>query len=186
MEIRFHGRGGQGAVTAAELLVKALSLEGRYGQSQASYGIERRGAPVLAFLRVDDKPITIRSRICNPDCVVVLDAQLPKIVNVADGLKEAGIAVLNTDKSPEEIDLGVRLSKVGVVDATRIASDIYGRRPIPITNVIMIGALLATTNLVGLPSIIEAIRSRFEGGLAETNVLAVNAGYNSTKVAAYE
>lgn len=182
MEIRFHGRGGQGAVTAAELLVKALSVESRYGQSQASYGIERRGAPVMAFLRVDDKPITIRSRIHNPDCVVVLDAQLPRIVNVADGLKEGGIAVLNTDKSPEEIELGVRLSKVGVIDATKISSDIYGRRPIPITNVIMIGALLATTNLVSLPSVIEAIKNRFKGGLAESNELAINTAYNSTKV----
>lgn len=186
MEVRFHGRGGQGAVTAAELLVKALSLEGKYGQSQASYGIERRGAPVMAFLRVEDKPITIRSRIRNPQCVVVLDAQLPEIVNVVAGLKEGGIAVLNTIKNPEEVELGVRLSKVGVVDATKISSDIYGRRPIPITNVIMIGALLATTNLVSLSSVIEAIKHRFKGALAESNELAINTAYSSTKVVVYE
>jgi len=186
MEIVFHGRGGQGAVTAAEMLVKALSLEGKHGQSQASYGIERRGAPVMAFLRVDDKPIAIRSRIRSPDCVVVLDARLPKIINVVAGLKEGGVAVLNTDKDPEQIDLGVRLSKVGVVDAVKISNDIYGRGPIPITNVIMIGALLATTNLVSLPSVIEAINSRFKGALAKSNELAVNIAYNSTGVMAYE
>ena len=186
MEIIFHGRGGQGAVTAAEMLVKALSLEGKYGQAQASYGIERRGAPVVAFLRVDNKPITIRSRLQNPNCVVVLDAQLPNIVNVAAGLKAGSIAVLNTTRNPEEIDLGVKLSKIGVIDAVKIASDIYGRRPIPITNVIMMGALLATTNLVSLASAIEAVTERFSGALAKTNELAINTAYNSTKVVVYE
>jgi len=186
MEIVFHGRGGQGAVTAVEILVKALSLEEKFGQSQASYGIERRGAPVLAFLRADDKPITIRSRIRNPNCIVVLDEQLPNIINVASGLRDGGIAVLNTYKDPEDIVLGVKLSKMGVVDATKISSDIYGQRPIPITNVIMMGALIATTELVSMQSTVKAIRHRFKGTLGEKNEAAVDHGYNLTKVISYE
>lgn len=182
MEIIFHGRGGQGAVTAAEMLVKALSLEGKYGQSQASYGIERRGAPVTAFLRIDHQPITIRSRITNPDCIVVLDAQLPKLVNVANGLKEGGIAVINTHEEFKEVDLAVQLSKAGTIDAVTIATDIYGRRPIPITNVIMMGALLAVTNLVSLSSTIEAIKGRFSGKLGKINEKALTVAYNSTQV----
>jgi 2-oxoacid:acceptor oxidoreductase gamma subunit (pyruvate/2-ketoisovalerate family) len=140
----------------------------------------------MAFLRVDDKPINIRSRIQNPNCVVVLDAQLPQIVNVAAGLKEGSIAVLNTDQNPEDIDLGVKLSKIGVVDAVKIATEIYGRRPIPITNVIMMGALIATTHLVSLPSAIAAVTERFTGNLAKSNELAINTAYNSTKVVTYE
>lgn len=186
MEIIFHGRGGQGAVTAAEILVKALSLEGKYGQSQASYGIERRGAPVMAFLRIDDKPIKIRSRLRNPECVVVLDPQLPRIVDVAHGIKEGGIAILNTEKRPGEIEFGVRLSKLGVVDAVKISSDIYGPRPIPITNVIMIGALLATTSLVSLPTVVEAIEKTFADVLAQNNVRALHTAYDSTEVMVYE
>lgn len=183
MEITFYGRGGQGAVTAAELLVRALSYEGKYGQCQVSYGIERRGAPVNAFLRVDDKAITVRSRIYNPDCIVVLDPRLPEAVDVTAGLKEGGTAVLNTPRKARDVDLGVRLSRVGVVDASKIAGEIYGRRPIPLTNIIMVGALIAATQLVTLPSVIEALRHRFKGSLVLSNERGATLGFESTEVA---
>ena len=186
MDTIFYGRGGQGAVTAAQLVLKALSYEGKYGQSQASYGIERRGAPVSAFLRVDDKPITVRSLIRNPDCIVVLDAKLPEVIDITAGLKEGGIAVLNTTKNAREIDLGLKLSKVGVVDATKVCNEVYGLRPIPITNVPMVGALIVTTNLVSLDSVIKAIKNTFEGALAKSNERAVSLAYESTEVVVYE
>lgn len=103
IEIRFHGRGGQGAVTSAELLALAAIEEGKYAQAFPSFGPERRGAPVLAFCRISDEPIKIRANIYEPDIVVVLDASLLKIVNVASGLKPEGILVTTSNNSPEKV-----------------------------------------------------------------------------------
>src|SRR5208283_5762471 len=116
-EIVFYARGGQGAVTAAAVLVAALAQEGKYAQAFPFFGGERRGAPVKAFLRIDDKPITTRSQIYKPDCIVVLDSKLPSSMNVYDGLKQGGIAVFNSALSPAEIKTRVPLAKIGTVDA---------------------------------------------------------------------
>ena len=106
IEIRFHGRGGQGAVTSAELLALAAIGEGKYAQAFPSFGPERRGAPVVAFCRISDQPIKIRANIYEPDIVVVLDASLLKIVNVAAGLKPKGIIVTTSKDSPEKVKAG--------------------------------------------------------------------------------
>ena len=103
LEIRLHGRGGQGAVTSAELLALSAINEGKYGQAFPSFGPERRGAPVVAFCRVDDKQIKIRSEINNPDLVLVLDPSILRIVNITAGLKDDGILITNTKYTADEI-----------------------------------------------------------------------------------
>ena len=110
MEIRWHGRGGQGAVTSAELVAQAAISEGKYGQAFPSFGPERRGAPVLAFVRIDSQePIRIRAEITDPDVVVVLDPGLLTIVNVAAGLKKDGIVIINTKKSFADIEKSLKI-----------------------------------------------------------------------------
>ncbi len=181
-EIIFHGRGGQGAVTSAALLVLALAEEGKYGQAFPKFGSERRGAPVSAFLRIDNEPIIYRSSIKSPDCIVVLDSKLPEIINVAAGLKEGGMAVLNTSKGPEELNLGVRLAAIGTVNATRLAFEIYGSTAMPITNMAMLGAFAATTGWITLPSIVKAMQQRYKGSALERNVQAMQQAYDATRV----
>jgi pyruvate ferredoxin oxidoreductase gamma subunit len=145
-EVRLHGRGGQGAVTSAELLALATINEGRYGQAFPSFGPERRGAPVVAFFRSDDKQIKVRTEITNPDLVLVLDPSILRIVKVTAGLKDDGILVANTkytvDEIKEELDLKCKLA---VVNATRIAFEELG---IPVTNTTMLGALLKAKPIV--------------------------------------
>lgn len=138
IEIRFHGRGGQGAVTSAELLALAAIEEGKYAQAFPSFGPERRGAPVLAFCRISDQPIKIRANIYEPDLVVVLDASLLKIVNVAAGLKPGGLLVTTSSDSPERLKQDLKIEyRLGVVDAVKIAREILG---LPITNTTMLGS----------------------------------------------
>ena len=181
-EIVFYARGGQGAVTAAAVLVAALSLEGKYAQAFPFFGGERRGAPVKAFLRIDDKPITTRSQIYKPDCIVVLDSKLPGSMNVFDGLKQGGIAVFNSSLSPADIKTKVPLSKIAAVDANQIADDIFGSMAIPFTNFAMLGAFAAATGWVGLDSIVEASYSKFTGNTAKNNEKSTRAAFKATQV----
>lgn len=181
-EIRFHGRGGQGAVTATQLLVTAALYEGKYGQAFPFFGGERRGAPVTAFMRVDDRPINLSCQVYSPDCIVVLDAQLPKFINVAMGLKEGGIAVMNSSERPDEIDLGVGLSKVATVDATHISAEVFGPATIPITNTVMLGAFASATGWIGLESILRALEGKFSGKVLERNVEAIHRAYDRVSV----
>jgi pyruvate ferredoxin oxidoreductase gamma subunit len=169
IEIRFHGRGGQGAVTAARLLAEAAFLEGKYSQAFPSFGAERRGAPVLAFTRIDDKPIRIRTQVYEPNHVVVLDPTLIEVVNVASGLKRGGTIVINS-KEPHKFH-GV---KVASIDATSIAIENLG---VPITNTVLLGALVKVTKIVSLDSIIKAVQNTFKGKLAEKNVTAIKLAY---------
>jgi len=185
IEIRFHGRGGQGAVTAAEILADAIFREGKHTQKIPLYGSERRGAPVTAFVRIDDKPITITSGVYTPDCVFILDPKLPKITNVAAGLKPGGIAIMNSARVPEEVDLGVKLSKVATLDATGVAIEVFGPTAIPITNTAMLGALSASTGWVKLDSLFEPITERFSGQVGERNITAAKLGYERVKVKEY-
>jgi len=115
-EIRIHGRGGQGSVTAAELLAHAAFFEGKWTQAFAHFGAERRGAPVKAFARISDEPILVHSQIYNPDYIIVLDPYLYKLLDVAAGLKRDGIVVMNTTQKPEETNIGN--SRIATVDAT--------------------------------------------------------------------
>ncbi len=179
VEIRWHGRGGQGAVTSAELLAQAAISEGKFAQAFPSFGPERRGAPVLAFVRISDKQLRIRAGITEPDVVVVLDPSLLRIVNVASGLKDGGVLVINTRKSVEEIrsefDIKQRLA---TIDATKVARELLG---VPITNTTMVGALIKATDVVRLESVVEPLRHRF-GRLAERNINAMKRAYEETIV----
>ncbi len=181
IEIRVHGRGGQGGITAALMLIEAVFTEGKWGQKIPVYGGERRGAPVVAYLRIDDKPVRQTSAIYEPDWIVVLDEGLDKIVNVSSGLKEDGTAIMNDRRAPDDVDLGVKLSKVATVDATGISSELFGRRAIPITNTIMLGAISAATGLVKLESLEEPIKWRFPGRLGERNVEAAKLGHDKVR-----
>jgi len=180
MEIRWHGRGGQGAVTSAELVAQAAISEGKFAQAFPSFGPERRGAPVLAFVRIDSQePIRIRAEITEPDVVVVLDPGLLAIVNVASGLKEGGIVIINTKKSLDEIGAKLKAKcRLGRVDAIGIARETLG---VPITNTTMVGALLKATNVVKLESLVEPLNHRF-GRLAERNINAMKRAYEETEL----
>jgi 2-oxoisovalerate ferredoxin oxidoreductase gamma subunit len=174
LEIRFHGRGGQGAVTAARLLAEAAFIEGNYCQAFPFFGAERRGAPVVAFTRIDKKPIRNRSQVYEPNYVVVLDPTLTETVNVAAGLKRGGIIVLNAKEVPENI----KGYKMALVDATSIAIKNLG---VPITNTTMLGALAKSTGIVSLDSVKKVIEKRF-GKLAEKNINAAKLAYEQTVV----
>ena len=176
VEIRWHGRGGQGAVTSAELVALAAISEGKYAQAFPSFGPERRGAPVLAFNRISpDQPIRLRAEIEDPDVVVVLDPNLLGAVDVTAGLKPHGVTIINSRKSPKELKAKVGIKgRIGTVDATRIALE---NLRVPITNTTMVGALVRATGVVKLESLIEPLRHRF-GGLAERNIQAMKAAYD--------
>ena len=180
IEIRWHGRGGQGAVTSAELMARAAISEGKYAQAFPSFGPERRGAPVMAFVRISEQqPVRIRADIREPDVVVVLDPSLMSIVDIASGLKPAGMVVLNTRKDAGQIseDLGIN-SPLALVDATGIAREVLG---LPITNTTMVGALIKATGVVGLGSMMEPLKLRF-GRLADRNIDAMRRAYEETVV----
>lgn len=179
IEIRLHGRGGQGAVTSAELLALAAIKEGKYAQAFPSFGPERRGAPVVAFCRVSDERIRIRAVISQPDIVLVLDPSILRLVNVGDGLKAEGVLVANTRHTPEEIkdELGLK-ARVATVNATRIAREELG---LPITNTTMLGALLKASAIVDKSSMIEPLQERF-GRIAERNIKAFERAYQETKL----
>lgn len=180
VEIRWHGRGGQGAVTSAELLAQAAINEGKYAQAFPAFGPERRGAPVVAFVRIDnDKPIRIRAEIEEPDIVVVLAAELLRVVDVGCGLKASGILVLNTPKAAEEIIKEFSFKwTLATVDATRIALEMLG---VPIVNTTMIGALLKAAGVTKLESLLEPLKHRF-GRLADKNINAMQRAYEGTTV----
>lgn len=172
-EIRFHGRGGQGAVTAADLLAMAAFYEGRYAQSFPSFGTERRGAPVLAFARISNSFIRRRCQIYSPDYVVVLDPSLIEVVDVAGGIRRDGSILVNSEKSPEELGIETQ-ARVYTINATKIALEELG---VPIVNTAMIGAFGAMSGEVSLEAIVEAVKSRFSGTLAEKNVRAVEVAF---------
>lgn len=176
-EVRFHGRGGQGAVTAAELMALAAIAEGKHALAFPSFGPERRGAPVQAFLRIDERPIRLRTQVRAPDVVVVLDPSLigPEVIA---GLKPGGAVVLNTARSIEELRRLFPVQALAVLDATRVAREVLG---VPITNTVMLGALERACRLVELDSLREPLEHRF-GRLGERNYQAVLRAYEETRV----
>jgi len=181
IEIRFHGRGGQGAVTSAELLALAAIHEGKFAQAFPSFGPERRGAPVLAFSRVDVKPIRLRSQIYEPDVVMVLDSSLLDVLDVTEGLKPGGTLVVNSPTPLEELAPRFRFKGLlAVVDAAHIARTHLGR---PITNTTMLGALLRATGVVDMGSMGEPLRHRF-GLIAAKNEAAMRAAYEQVHLRA--
>lgn len=181
IEIRWHGRGGQGAVTSAELLALAAIEEGKFAQAFPSFGPERRGAPVLVFNRVSNvTPIRARVSVTNPDIVVILDPGLIYITDVTAGLKEDGTLVINTPKIL--VDIKSELSgpwRLAVVNATSIARETIG---VPIVNTTMLGALVKATGVVELESLTEPLKERF-GARAKDNIDACCRAYAETEIA---
>jgi len=179
LEVRWHGRGGLGAVTSAELVARAAVSEGKYAQSFPSFGPERRGAPVLAFLRVSDEFIRIRTAIYQPDIVAVLDPGLLYAVDVTSGLKDGGKIIINSKKSPDELksEFGYKWP-VAAVNATKIARETIG---MPITNTAMIGALLKVTEIVEMDSLVAQLQERF-GLRARANIEAMKRAYHETVI----
>jgi pyruvate ferredoxin oxidoreductase gamma subunit len=181
-EVRFHGRGGQGAVMAAQTFAEAAVLEGHHAQAFPYFGAERRGAPVRAFARVDDKRITIKSQIYEPDMLVIMDESLLDIDPVADGLKSTGSVVMNTVKAPQDVDIGV-VVRCATVDAIPIALETIKA---PIVNTAILGSVAKICDLVTLDSIKKSINDRFGEKLGEQaarmNSLAAEMAYARTVV----
>lgn len=181
IEVRFHGRGGQGAVTSAELVALAAIDAGGFAQSMPSFGPERRGAPVQAYLRVAGEKIRVRAEVTKPDIVVVLDESLVKVLDVTSGLKPGGLMVVNTVLSAEEFrKLTGYKGRLAVIDALKVAME---ELKVPITNTTMIGALIKAQELVSMKGIEKQIDARFNAKLAERNKKALERAYKETVVA---
>jgi len=181
IEIRFHGRGGQGAVIASKILAVALFKEGKYPQSFAAFGAERRGAPVMAFTRFDRKPITRRSQVYEPHHVVVLDEPILELVDVTSGLKPGGWILINTPK-PSSAFPNFAAFRVATVDANRIAQENgLGSTTAPVVNTVILGAFIKVTGLVGLKAILEAIQENVPAK-TEANIAAAKAAYEQTSL----
>ncbi|MBE9573694.1 MAG: 2-oxoacid:acceptor oxidoreductase family protein [Proteobacteria bacterium] len=179
-EIRFHGRGGQGAVLASKILAKALVEEGKSVKAIPSFGFERRGAPVAAFLRFDDKVIRQTTNIYHPNCIICLDPTLPRSVDIFSGMNPKGIWVQATKKSLDQLAFPSTVSRVGLCDAFGIALEIFGRA---ITNSIMLGAFAKTTGMVSVDSVCKGMESvAFRDAALDKNIQAVHRGYEETKV----
>jgi pyruvate ferredoxin oxidoreductase gamma subunit len=176
-EIRIHGRGGQGVVTAAELLSIAAFREGRHAQAFPSFGSERTGAPVLAFCRIDEKTIRSREPIALPDALIIQDPTLLHMPGIFNGLSDEGYVLINSKKTPAELGLASIEHKlpeghVICVSATELAMKFIGR---PIPNAALLGAFAALTGQVSINSVSQAIREKFKGDIAEKNILAATA-----------
>jgi pyruvate ferredoxin oxidoreductase gamma subunit len=179
LEIRFHGRGGQGAVTSVELLAIAAIEEGKFAQAFPSFGPERRGAPVMAFLRIDDQHIRLRCKIANPDVLLILDPSLIRIQKPEADLKPGGIIVLNTNKSIADTRREYGFTHtLALVDANQIAKQVLG---VPITNTTMLGALLRATGAVKMESMVGPLKERF-GPMASKNIAALQEAFEKTVV----
>lgn len=186
VEIRWHGRGGQGVVTAAQLLAQSALKEDKYFQSFPEFGPERMGAPIRAFSRVSPKPITLYCGIENPDVVAVLDPTLIGAVDLVEGLKESGIVIVNTPEDPAAIKekLGVKKAKVYTVDASQIAKEEIGRA---IPNTPMLGALLKAVDMLEIETIVGLLREQFQKKFSEKvvqgNVKALTRAYEEVRSA---
>ncbi len=178
-QIRIHGRGGQGVVTAAELLAVAAFDQGRYAQAFPSFGSERMGAPVVSYCRIDEKPIRTREPVMEPDALIVQDVSLIHQVDLFSGISPAGYLLVNTSRTFEELGLGSvsgRLPAAHLANcpATDIALEQLGR---PVPNAALIAGFAALTGLLSLDSVDQAIRQRFPGAVGERNVAAATAAF---------
>jgi pyruvate ferredoxin oxidoreductase gamma subunit len=181
LEIRIHGRGGQGVVTAAELLSVAAFDDGWHAQAFPSFGSERMGAPVVAFCRIHDSAIRSREPIAEPDALIIQDPTLLHTAGLFDGLAPQGYVILNTARSLDELGLGRLVEQlppghVRTVPATELAMTHIGR---PIPNAILLAAFAAVTGAVTLDAVVAAIRAKFPGAVGEKNVRAAIAAYDA-------
>jgi len=184
IEIRWHGRGGQGAVTASKLLAEGAIREGKFIQAFPEYGPERMGAPIKSFTRISKTPIVIHSQVYNPQVVIVLDPTLLSVVDVSEGLAKDGTLLVNSSLSPAEIkkQFGINGDRVLSVDATSIAIEKLGKN---IPNTPMLGALAKATGLIKLDSLIEGFKKeylhKFKEELIEANIAAMKDAYQKVK-----
>ncbi len=180
-QVRIHGRGGQGVVTAAELLSVAAFLEGKHAQAFPSFGSERTGAPVVSFCRIDDQEIRLREPILDPDALVVQDPTLFKAIDVVQGLKPSGYLLVNSHRSLAELrlaDVAARMppGHVLTVPASEIAAKHIGR---PLPNAALLGAFARLTGVVHLESVLAAIEEAFPGKVGAANVAAATEAHNA-------
>ena len=181
-QVRIHGRGGQGVVTAAEVLSVAAYLEGKHAQAFPSFGSERKGAPVVAFCRIDDKEIRLREPILEPDALIVQDPTLFKAIDVCQGFKPGGYLLVNSNRSPSELHLDAVVGQMAAghvltVPASELALKHIGR---PLPNAALLGAFAALTGIVHLKSVVAAIRDAFESEkIANANVAAATAAHDA-------
>lgn len=179
VEIRTHGRGGQGAVIASKVLANALFKEGRFVQAFPAFGVERRGAPVVAFTRFDDAPVRLRCEIYEPDHLIILDQALTETIDITAGLKKGGWIVINTHMSAEDFPYRDRF-KLAVVDAAEIAwRHRLGSRATPIVNTAILGAFAKATGLVGIDAVVDAVGESVPLKQEENKHAAIDA-YNET------
>jgi len=179
-QIRIHGRGGQGVVSASELLSVAAFGQGKYSQAFPSFGSERMGAPVQAFTRISDQPILSREPVMQPDMLIIQDPTLFHAVNVFDGARSDGYLLVNSGRTIEALGIGDMTARypadhVQVLPATELAMK-YIKQPKP--NTVLLGACAALTGIVSLDALQKAIRERFVKRIAEPNVIATAAGYD--------
>ena len=180
VEIRIHGRGGQGVVTASDLVAMAAFHEGHHAQAFPSFGSERTGAPVVSYCRVEDREIRSREPVLEPDIIIVQDPTLLTVMDVFSGLKPGGYALINSSKTLEELELEDVLKKTDAdhlvtVPASELAREHLGR---PLPNAALLGAMSALTGLVDIASVEGAIKQRFHGRLGDSNSAAARAAYD--------
>jgi len=177
-QIRIHGRGGQGVVTAAELIAIAAFSDGKQAQAFPSFGVERTGAPIESFARIDNKPIKIREHVYKPDVIIVQDSSLLNTVDITRGAGANTLVIINTTKNKNELKLNLREENIYAVDATKIALEIIGKN---IVNTVILGAFARVTNLISLDGLKKAIAQKFEGksrDIINKNIKAVAKAYN--------
>ena len=184
-QLRIHGRGGQGVVSAAEVLSVAAFSQGRHAQAFPSFGSERTGAPVVSFCRIDDKEIRLREPIMQPDALIIQDPTLLYQVDVFNGLKPEGYVLINTSRSFEQLGIGEiatatgrRAERLCTVPATELALKHLGR---PMPNVVLLGGFAALSGLLDLAALAAAVREKFPGKVAEDNIAAASAAYEFVK-----
>ena len=175
-EIRIHGRGGQGSLVLAQFMAIAALEDGKYGQAFPFLGGggERRGKPIMAFCRLSDRPIRVRSHVREPDYVIVQDATIQKEVDIAQGLKPDGAILINTDKSLRQ--LGISHPRAFTISADELARRILGR---PIINTALLGVFAALSRQLSLEAVLKAVRSKFPGELGEKNARVVEESYHA-------
>ena len=180
-QIRIHGRGGQGVVSAAEMLSVAAFEEGKHAQAVPSFGSERMGAPVVAYVRIDDKEIELREPVLEPDLLIVQDPTLFSAIDVFAGLREDGFLLVNTTKSMEDLGIAEVAEKlpaghVAAVPATELAMH-HLKRPTP--NTVLLGAFTAMSDVVRIASVFKAIERKFPGKVGDMNITAAQAAYDA-------
>ncbi len=178
LELRLHGRGGQGSVVASKILADAVMKGGKFVQAFPEFGVERRGAPVFAFVRIDDKPILLKSKIYTPDHVIVLDPTLIESINITEGLKDNGIILINSELPPSEFKVEGNY-RVMTVDAKRIAIKYrLGSKASPIVNTAILGAVIKAIPVATMDDLVEAIKDGVPVKIEE-NIAAAKEAYES-------